>query len=121
MLKYISAKIRLSELHAQNVAIPAWELPILQAVHGAGVSEVGELEVDRPAPEAADEFQRLAMKYRHPENSPESPFVAQVYGAFGPGISRLAQEIERAVIKPKAKRAPKVAAKQNEDVDPLVA
>lgn len=118
MLKYIRAKIRLSELHSQNVTVPAWELPLLQAIHGTGVREIGDVHVDRPAPAAADEFARLAGKYRHPENTPDNPYVAQVYGAFGPGVARLQQEIDKAgdkaVVKPKAD-------KTTEPVDPLVA
>lgn len=127
MLRYINATVRLSELHSQHVTIPAWELPLLEALHGASVTATGDQTLDRPVPDAADEFSRLATKYRHPENRPEAPFVAQVYGAFGPGVAKLKQEIERAVVKPKAKRAAKAAkpatpaAETSDDVDPLVA
>lgn len=113
MVKFIKAKIRRSPQHVQRVVVPAWELPVLQAVHGAGVSVDGEQFIDREPPDVDTEFARLARRYKHPENSPESPYVAQVYGAFGPGLEKLGRAIEQAA-KPKAE--PEMT-----DVDPLVA
>lgn len=121
MLKYIQATIRLSEMHTQNISVPAWEFPVVQAVHGNGVKETGTVTVDRPVPAASDEFQRLANKYRAPAGSPDTPYVAQVYGAFGPGLANLQKEIDRAAEAPKAKRGRKPAETKIDETDPLVA
>jgi hypothetical protein len=97
LYKYVRAKIRLSELHVQPVFVPRWELPVLQAVH-ADVQVVGE-ENHRAkrAVDAADEFARLANRYGSPEVG-APPFVAAVYGAYGPGLAKLEHEIAIAAV-----------------------
>lgn len=99
-MKYIydTVRIRLSELHTQTVSVPAWETPVLQAVHQNDLEVIGQSEVARKRPaEAADEFTRLAQKYREPEPG-QPPYVAAVYGSFGPGVGALARAINEAVI-----------------------
>lgn len=119
MFKVLKVKVRRSPQHVQHVEVPAWELPVLQAVHGAGVTVEGERFLARELPDADTEFSRLSRRYKHPESSPEAPYVSQVYGAFGPGVMKLRDEIARAA--PKAEEAGSAAPAEMEDVDPLVA
>lgn len=96
-MKYAIVNVVLSELHTQQMAVGPWEVPVLQAVHGvADVQIVGEKSVDREPPDAADEFQRLQNRYRAPAGENAIPYVAQVYGAHGQGVQRLAQAIREA-------------------------
>jgi hypothetical protein len=108
MFKYIHHKmtIRLSELHTQPVTVPAWEVPLVHAIHGEAAQDTGErVEVlTIRAREADDEFNRLANRYRGAEVG-APPYVAAVYGSFGPGVKALAEAIEKA----RVKEAPPVA------------
>jgi len=82
----------------QNV--PAWELPILEAVHTT-VTVTGESLFDREPPAAEDEFVRLRTKYGRSENEDGSkglPFVEAVYGQHGIGIGRLRDAIKAATV-----------------------
>ncbi len=111
---YQKLDIRTSELTTTQVHVAAWESPVLQAVHGENVSFVSESVLeDRVAPEAADEFARLAERYKgETEESP--PFVTAVYGQFGPGIAALQKAIEAATQEKGAKGViSSAAAKQN--------
>lgn len=97
--QYTKLRIRISELHTQPVAVPVWEVPILQAIHGESVAVGDNIEVVRDEPvDPRDEFTRLANKYREPEPG-QPPYVAAVYGAFGPGVNALQREITAAVVK----------------------
>ncbi len=86
--------IRVSELQTTRVVVAPWETPVLRAMYGEDVEEVGKEEVTRAAPDVEDEFARLALKYG-PKNS-ETPIVAAVYGNFGPGVAKLRNTINRA-------------------------
>ena len=88
--------IRTSELMTTQVHVAAWESPVLQAVHGDNVKFISESVLeDRVAPDAADEFARLANRYKG-ETDEVPPFVTAVYGQFGQGISALQKAIEAA-------------------------
>ena len=91
---YHKLDVRTSELQNARVEVPAWEAPVLQAVHGENVVFVSDSLVERDAPDAADEFRRLGNKYRGEADDP--PFVAAVYGQFGPGIAALKTAIDAA-------------------------
>lgn len=95
-LRFLELDIRMSELHTQRVCVASWEHPVLQAVWGAGVSVVNEVLIERKAPEPEDEFRRLANRYGSPEVE-GAPYVAAVYGQFGPGVNSLARAIEDAI------------------------
>ena len=95
IVRYNTLQIQLSELCQPTVTVPLWETPVLVAVHGDNVVEKGSFVVDRELPEAGDEFTRLAMRYG-PKNS-DTPYVAGVYGNFGPGVNALEREIEKSV------------------------
>lgn len=93
---YQKLDIRTSELTTIRVHVAAWESPVLQAVHGDDVSFVSEAVIDhKNAPEAGDEFARLAIRYKA-ETDDSPPPVAAVYGQFGPGIAALQKSIEAA-------------------------
>ena len=88
--------IRKSELSVIRVTVPAWEGPVLQAVHGEEVQFVEEVEINRDPPESAgDEYERLANKYRDEADKP--PFVHAVYGAFAPGVAALQRAMDDAI------------------------
>lgn len=73
--------------------VPAWELPVLQAVWGDGVTELRDIivEIVKP-PTSQGEFDRLARVYsfeRDEGGSKGMPFVEAVYGQHGAGVGRL--------------------------------
>jgi len=105
--------IRTSELTQTRVEVAAWESPVLQAVHGENVTFVSESVLeDRIAPDAADEFARLAERYKgETEDSP--PFITMVYGQFGPGVAALQKAIEAATQEKGAKGITSEAAAAN--------
>lgn len=102
MLKYVIADVTISEHHIQRVKVPVWELPILTAIHDRQEPVlVEEFLVDRPAPDAADEFRRLANRYKNvvqDDGSQGAPWVAAVFGQFQGADSRLARAIREATV-----------------------
>ena len=103
-MKFAIVNVKLSELHTQQLVVAPWEVPVLQAAHGDNdVSVVGEKDVKREPPDAADEFERLRNRYRAPAGENAIPYVVQVYGSHGAGVNALADAIDKAA-KPKAKQ-----------------
>lgn len=99
-IKYVQVKIRRNELHTLEDSYPTWELPILEAMHGSGVTVTKEFAVTRDTPTAEEEYQRLDNRYRRMENEDGSkgmPYVAAVYGQHALGINRLREAIEAAI------------------------
>ena len=88
---YDIALIKISATHTQRVEVPRWEIPVLRVIHGNDVTIVGQIIIDRAAPDPAAEFQRLATRYG-PKNE-KVPAVAAFYGNFGPGTTALRAEI----------------------------
>jgi hypothetical protein len=106
--RHILADVRLSETHTQRVVLPEWEIPVLQAVHGNNVTEVGTNDLDRKGEvEASNEFTRLAEKYKGEPDQP--PYVAAVYGLFGPGVTALGKAIKAATVEDEAELDPLLA------------
>ena len=103
--RYERLRVRLSELHTQNITVPAWEAPVVQAVHGESVESLGETVHERAEVDVHDEFARLANKYREPEPG-QPPFVAAVYGSFGPGLTALTRAVNEAVVEETATPVP---------------
>ena len=99
MIRHVKVQIRRNETVSLVNSFPAWEIPVLKAVHGDDAVEViGERLVDRPPPDAQDEFVRLNDRYRRARNEDGSlgtPFLHQVYGELG--VDRLRAAIEDAV------------------------
>lgn len=83
--------IRMSEVQTQRVVCPRWETPVLQALHESGVYVLEQTVLEREIPNPGSEFTRLAARYG-PKNE-DVPYVAAVYGRFGPGVKALRNEI----------------------------
>lgn len=97
-VKYVRVHVRRSELHTTETAVPLWELPVLQAVHG-DVTVIGETLVEREPPSASEEFERLLKRYkqsRTDDGALSLPYVATVYGQFGVGEKALERAIREA-------------------------
>lgn len=100
-IKHSVVDVRRSEVSTTRVIVPNWEVPILQALHGHGVAVVKEQEVERAAPDAGGEFERLAARYgmeRKKDGSLGDPFVQNVYGQHQAGIMNLQRQIDAAVV-----------------------
>lgn len=113
-IRYVRLSVRRSELHTAEITVPAWELPLVEAVHGSrdegstAVTVLGDVFVEREAPNAGDEFVRLSNRYKLAKNedgSPSLPFVAAVYGQFGVGTAALASAIRNATVESSEKDA----------------
>lgn len=98
MQRHITVDIRRNEGATIRNSFPQWEIALLKMVHGEdSVVEVGEKLVDRPLPEANDEFARLTDRYkrsREEDGSYGPPFTHQLWGQMG--VNRLAEEIQAA-------------------------
>lgn len=119
-IKFFVLKIRSSEHTTFRTETVAWEVPILEAVHadpndgdtgeqaGSNVEVLGEFLVDRDPPNAADEFRRLANKYKRPGS--DISVVASVYGNHGVGVQGLARAIADATVDGEASSPPDAVA-----------
>lgn len=117
-IKFDVLDIRLTELHTQRIKVPAWETPVLLAIHGENVSQIGDKVIERGVPDARDEFTRLANRYGPKVG--DTPYVASVYGNFGPGINALANAIKGAIVKEKAEDAEPVKVAEAPAAGPTV-
>lgn len=106
-IRYARVTIQRSELHTCETAVPLWEVPILEAIHGSreagntAITVHGETLVEREPPDPADEFTRLSNRYRKAKGEDGSfsmPFVAAVYGQFGVGTAALGRAIQEATV-----------------------
>ena len=77
------------------IEVPQWEAHVVLALWGDDANVVGTVVRDRVVPEVNDEFTRLADKYGPRDE--DIPFVARVYGGFGPGLRALKNEFEVSV------------------------
>lgn len=75
--------------------VPQWEAHILLALWGEDAQVTGTVVYERDIPETNDEFTRLANKYGPRDE--DIPFVARVYGSFGPGLRGLEQEFRASI------------------------
>lgn len=110
MLRYLNVTVHRHELHKQPVTVPAWEVPLLESLY-AGIEVGGEVEVNRPAPDAQTEYERLERKYREyrDENGDHTgeSVVGAVYGRFQQGVNALGRAIADATREPEAEAEPK--------------
>ncbi len=77
------------------VEVPQWEAHVVLALWGEDANVTGTVVRERKVPQANDEFTRLANKYGPPDE--DIPFVARVYGSFGPGLRALENEFQVSV------------------------
>lgn len=100
-VKMQTVDVRRSELTTIRVTVPAWELPVLQALHGATkVTPVSESLVEAQTPDADTEYQRLSGRYgreRLPDGSLGGVIAESVFGQFQPGIMNLQRSIDAAI------------------------
>lgn len=100
MIRCIRADIRKDEHTTLPVAVPEWEIPILEVVHGPdNVKVVGEKLIARDPPDARDEFVRLTNRYGKSENDDgtKGPYFTHI--VFGQlGQSKLEEAIARAIV-----------------------
>ncbi len=101
MIRCARVELRKHECSTLSGAYPAWELPILQAVHGPdNVKVVGEKLIARDPPDAHDEFTRLTNRYgrsRDENGNYSTHFCHMVYGQLG-GDRKLAEAIKEHVV-----------------------
>lgn len=99
-IKHHVVDVRRDELLTVQRTVPAWELPLLQAVHGAeNVAEVGAMTLERDVPHAGDEYQRLETRYgksKRDDNSDGPPYISLVYGESVGGVRALHGAIQSA-------------------------
>lgn len=113
-MHFTQVKITRDEMTGLVIHVGAWELPILEAKHGEGKIEVGELKEFKGRPWPTDtrsEMQRLNTLYgmRGTGDSAVS-FAEFVYGAGTVGLKALDAAIKAAIkaSEPKGRRrAPK--------------
>jgi hypothetical protein len=100
MVKMQTIELRISDHQILRVSVPAWEVPILEVIHNREpMVHIEDYLADRVVPDANDEFQRLATRYRNiveEDGSKGIPFVAAVYGQFG--VSKLERAIRDAIV-----------------------
>lgn len=75
--------------------VAAWEIPILQFIHGAEQVRVGAAVPARKKkayPDVQDEYDRLHRRYG--EDIDEKSYVGLVYGALPIGLRELAKSID---------------------------
>lgn len=77
------------------VEVPQWEAHVVLAMWDDDANILGTIVRDRDIPQANDEFTRLANKYGPRDE--DIPFVARVYGGFGPGLRALETEFQVSV------------------------
>jgi hypothetical protein len=77
------------------VEVPQWEAHVVLALWGEDANVTGTVVRERKVPQSNDEFTRLANKYGPPDE--DIPFVARVYGSFGPGLRSLENEFQVSV------------------------
>jgi hypothetical protein len=101
-VQYHTVDIRRSELSVIRLEVAAWEVSLLEALHGlAGVTKVSTaaVEVD-DVPDASSEYKRLGDRYGveiHDDGGRGDPMVEAVYGKHATGVMNLQRAIDAAV------------------------
>ena len=93
LVKVVCVEITQNKMMKTVAEVPQWEAHVLLALWGEEARPTGDPKyVKRVVPDAADEMQRLADKYGPKDE--DTKVVNRVYGAFGPGLRALANEID---------------------------
>lgn len=95
-VRFLKVEITQNSLLKTIAEVPQWEAQVLLAVWGEDAVVQGEVATTRELPDPRDEFARLANKYGPKDD--DNPFVARVYGNFGPGIRALEKEFQAATV-----------------------
>jgi hypothetical protein len=96
-MRYQRVKITRDQNTVYTRDFPIWEIPVLEFIFDEGnVIRLEEfLTVNRPYPDAANEFDRLTRAYGKDAKS-DIAHVASVYGQAGAGIRALRNAIDEA-------------------------
>jgi hypothetical protein len=102
-VKFNTLEIRRNESTTVRTTVPAWEVPLLQALHGQmNVNILGTEVRNAEVPDAETEFQRLEGRYgrtRQEDGSVGMPYAQAVFGQFMPGIMALERMIDAATVR----------------------
>jgi hypothetical protein len=102
-IKFCTIEVRRNESTTVRTIVPAWEVPLLQALHGQINVNILESTVrTAEVPDAEAEFQRLENRYgrtRQEDGSVGMPYAQAVFGQFMPGIMTLERMIETATVR----------------------
>lgn len=93
----ITLKDRANIVHRQ---VPAWEVPVLEAIHGE-VAHIRDVVQERPTPSSEAEYDRLVAAYGESVSEGGEkgvPYVASVYGQLGIGRKALRTAMQAAVL-----------------------
>lgn len=94
-VRYFKVRITQNQMTQHVVEVPEWEVGVLMAQWNDDAEviedETSPFTVSRKLPQPRDEFERLAQRYG-PKHE-ETPFVAGVFGNFGPGVNKLRDAI----------------------------
>lgn len=107
-MRYVELRVERNEHLMIARAVPPWEVPVLQLIHGEEkVVVTGEIWVDdRELPDAGAELDRMSTRYGIHAPT-ETAFAVMVYGQAPKGIETLEAAIEQERVA-EAKRAPQV-------------
>lgn len=96
--RFYKVEVALNKMSTTVAHVAEWEVPVLIAQWGDDARIVegdeGMTIEDIKLPEPRDEFERLAQRYG-PKHE-DTPYVAGVYGNFGPGVNALRDAMIRA-------------------------
>lgn len=124
-MQFIKVHVTRNELVSQTVAVRAWEVPLLELIHGQEKVEItGEVDSPHPWPEdPASEYARLELAYKAtPDEKGETMnVVATVYGAGSMGQRKLHQAMKEAVSDYEKARKRRKPAPVGDSADPLAA
>ena len=97
-IRYAKVLLEKNERFSTPMTIVPWEVPVLVEAHGGGVTDLGEVVVNRKLrPNAQSEFQRLVNRYKHSETD-AIPYVARVFGVGAIGVRAIEKAIADAIV-----------------------
>jgi|SRR5882724_5347457 len=102
-IQFITMRIRRNELSTLEESYASWEIPLIEALFDQA-ERIGSFTVDRDAPDALEEYQRLEGRYQRPtgeDGTPGLPLVQSVYGAHAPGLANLKRAIGEGIVESK--------------------
>lgn len=100
-LKYTRVKITMERVQAAvTKSVPAWEVPVIQAIH-PDTEIVKDIVIDTKPPSVADEYERLSQAYgaeRLEGGTAGPPYIEGVYGKGALGVAELKRAMQSCVL-----------------------
>lgn len=94
-MRLFNVQLKRTEHEERSLDLPAWEIPVLQVVHGTDKITVGAVTiVDREYPDAETEYDRLTRRYGEHKESGDS-YLSKVYGTLA---ENLGAAIDREIV-----------------------